>query len=96
MREYYDVADEYELELEKTAEEIRKEGAKKVLLHLPEGLKPKAKDIQEYLEKHTDALILIWGASNYGACDIPIEAKNIGVDFVVHYGHSQWVFDELP
>ena len=92
----YDVGNEYELELEKTAKTINDDGAKRVLLQLPEGLKPKAKEIQEYLEKHTKVDILIWGASNYGACDIPIEARNVQVDLIVHYGHSQWVFDVLP
>ena len=89
-------SDQYDLELEKTASEIVKAEATKVLLQLPDGLKPLANGIQEYLEEHTKAIILIWGGSNFGACDIPIEAKNLGVDLVVHYGHSAWVYDELP
>jgi len=91
-----DFSDEYDLELERTAKDIVKEDAKRVLIQLPDGLKPQAARIKEYLEQHTNAKVLIWGGSNFGACDIPLEARNIGVDLVVSYGHSQWVFDELP
>jgi 2-(3-amino-3-carboxypropyl)histidine synthase len=89
-------SDDYDLELERTASEILKDDSKRVLLQLPDGLKPKAAEIQEFLENKTKAQILIWGGSNFGACDIPIEARNLGVDLVVHYGHSQWVYDQLP
>ena len=35
---------DYDLELEKVAEKIKKEKAKTVLIQLPDGLKPKAPD----------------------------------------------------
>jgi 2-(3-amino-3-carboxypropyl)histidine synthase len=88
--------DDYDLELDRTAREIIKAKAKRVLIQLPDGLKPNAQEIVLFLQKKTKAEILIWGGSAFGACDIPIETKNLGVDFLVHYGHSQWVFDELP
>ena len=49
----------YTLELQKAAEEIRKSNAKLVCIQLPDGLKPKAKEIQEYLEKNTDSKVVI-------------------------------------
>ena len=52
--------DIYNLELQKVAEEIKKSNAKLVCIQLPDGLKPKAKEIQEYLEKNTDSKIVIW------------------------------------
>ena len=42
----------YNLELQKAAEEIKRNYARLVCIQLPDGLKPKAKEIQEYLEKN--------------------------------------------
>jgi len=84
---------DYDLELDKAVDEIKNNDAKRVLLHLPDGLKPKADEIQEYIEKEVkDVEILIWAGSCFGACDIPIEAKNVGVDLLIHWGHSRWKF----
>ena len=75
----------YELELERAVSEIEKVGAKTVLVQLPDGLKPKAKEIKERLEG-TGAEILLWGGSCYGACDVP----NADVDILIQFGHSRW------
>ena len=71
---------------------IKNNKAKIVLLQLPDGIKPRAKEIQDELERRTKAQILIWGGSCFGSCDLPTEAKNLGVDLVLHFGHSQWIF----
>ena len=84
----------FDLELNKAAATINKEKVKKVLLQLPDGLRPKAKEFQEFLQKKTKALILIWSGSCYGACDLPVEAKNIGVDMIIHWGHAPWKFSK--
>lgn len=80
------------MDLRKTVDKISRSKAKKVLLQLPDGLKPKAQEIQKFLEKRTDAQILIWAGSAFGSCDLPLEAKNIGVDMIVHFGHTKWRF----
>lgn len=80
----------YNLELDKAVKEISKSKAKTVLVQLPDGLKPKAKEIKEYLEKNTKAEILIWLGSCFGACDVPLESKNLNVDLIVQFGHSEW------
>jgi len=77
---------QYNLELKKVAEKINKEKAKTVLIQLPSGLKPKATEIANYLEKNTKAKIFIWLNSCYGSCDIP-NIKNI--DLLIHFGHSK-------
>lgn len=77
----------YDLELNRAVAEIKKKRAKSVLLQLPDGLKPKAKEIADFLQKNTAAQIFIWSGSNYGACDIP-EVK--GIDLLIHFGHSEW------
>lgn len=84
------MADVYNLELEKAANEIKINRARKVLIQLPDGLKPKAKEIQNYLKKKTKSKLFIWGGSCFGSCDIPLEAKNIGVDLIIQWGHSSW------
>ena len=78
---------QYNLELKKAAEEIKKQKAKNVLIQLPDGLKPKAVEIAEYLEKNTDSNIFIWFGTCYGSCDIP-NVKNI--DLTIQWGHSKW------
>jgi len=76
----------YSLELEKVVKEIKKTKAKTVCIQLPDGLKPKATYISDYLEKHTKAKILIWMGSCYGACDTP----NVKADLLIQWGHSKW------
>ena len=77
----------YELELEKVIKKIKQLKPKTVLIQLPDGLKPKAKDIADEIEKNTKAKPIIWLASCYGACDTP-NVKNI--DLLIQWGHSRW------
>jgi 2-(3-amino-3-carboxypropyl)histidine synthase len=79
----------YDLELEKAILAIKKEKAKVVLVQLPDGLKPKAKEIKLMLEKKTDAEILLWGGSCFGACDTP-NLNSVKADLVIQFGHSEW------
>jgi 2-(3-amino-3-carboxypropyl)histidine synthase len=81
---------EYDLELERVASEIQKNKAKMVCIQLPDGLKPEAKRIADELEKKTGATVTIWMGSCYGACDIPLVVKELGVDLLVQWGHSAW------
>lgn len=77
---------QYDLELEKAVKEIKKAKAKTVCIQLPDGLKPKAKEIADYIEKKTNALVLIWAGSCFGSCDIP----KIDADLLIQWGHSEW------
>jgi len=79
----------YNLELERIVSEIKKADAKTVIIQLPDGLKPKAKEIQEFLKKNTDAEIMFWGGSCFGACDTP-NLQDIKADFLIQFGHSEW------
>ncbi len=85
--EKYDL--KYDLELERTINEIKKSNAKLVCIQLPDGLKPKAKEIVEVLEKNTNAKVLIWSSSCFGVCDIPAGLENIGVDLIIQWGHNE-------
>ena len=83
--------DSYNLELEKVAEEIKDNDAKLVCVQLPDGLKPKAKEIHEYLEKNTDSKVIIWLGSCWGGCDVPLQLEKLGVDLLIQWGHSVYV-----
>ena len=78
---------EYDLELDRAAGEIKKSKAKLVCIQLPDGLKPLAAGIADELEKKTNAKILIWLGSCFGACDVP-DLKE--VDLLIQFGHSLW------
>jgi 2-(3-amino-3-carboxypropyl)histidine synthase len=84
---------DYDLELERAVEEIKKANAKNVVLQLPDGLKSKATEVASYLKKNTDANILIWLNSCYGACDIPLELNSLNIDLLIQFGHSKWMFE---
>ena len=79
--------DKFFQELKKVAEEIKKEGYKRVLIQIPDGLKDNAHLIADFLEKE-GLEVLIWGGSNWGACDIPLHFKiEKLVDCIIHIGH---------
>ena len=81
---------EYDLELERIVDKIKKERARLVCIQLPDGLKPKAKLIQNEIEKKTKAKVLTWAGSCFGSCDIPLEVEKFGVDLLIQFGHSSW------
>lgn len=76
----------YELELDRIVAEIGKNGAKNVLLQLPDGLKPWGPALTDYLENKTSAKISIWLGACFGACDLPDSKANL----VVQFGHAPW------
>lgn len=80
-----------DLELDKALNEIKKNKPKNLLLQLPDGLKPQAKEIINELTKRTNLKtqdIAIWSGSCYGACDTP-DIK--GYDMLIQFGHSRWI-----
>lgn len=82
---------ELDLELHKAIERIRADPEIKiVLLQLPDGLKSQADTIQKEIEQQTNASVVIWAGSCYGACDFPTDVK--GIDLLLAFGHSGWVY----
>jgi len=88
----------YDLEVERVSDEIKRRHAKRVLLQLPDGLRPQAFKLVSALRKGTGAEILLLGDSCYGACDVALlQAEALNADLIVHYGHSQMMPDSgLP
>ncbi|UZE93960.1 MAG: diphthamide synthesis protein [Candidatus Pacearchaeota archaeon] len=82
----------YDLEIDKIIRTIKKEKAKLVCLQLPEGLKLEATKLVDKIEKKTKAKCLIWLGSCYGACDLPLELKNLNIDLIIQLGHSPWPY----
>lgn len=78
---------DYDLEIQRIIDTIKEKQAKTVCLQFPDGLKPRAKEVMDKLEEETDAKIIIWGGSNYGACDL----AKVDADLLVHFGHSKWI-----
>lgn len=81
----------YDLQLEEAVQEIEGAGAKRVLVQLPDGLKPYADKIQGYLKKRCpDVVLVFWADTCFGACDAPIHVRHLGFDLLVAFGHAPW------
>lgn len=97
MKTIKELEEKYDFELARVVFEInnlkvtRKKKAKLVLLQFPDGLKPYATAIVNFLEEKTKAGFLIWMGSCFGACDTPLLGKDLEkqIDLVIQFGHSE-------
>lgn len=87
----------YDFEEERVKQEILRLGAKRVLIQLPEGLKPEALSLAKVIEK-VGALPIVSADPCYGACDLlTTEAESLGADLIIHYGHSKlFKYERVP
>jgi 2-(3-amino-3-carboxypropyl)histidine synthase len=84
----------FDFEEERIKQEIAKLSAKRVLLQLPEGLKPEGPRLAKIIEG-TGALPIISADPCYGACDLATaEAERLGIDLIIHFGHAKLVKHE--
>jgi 2-(3-amino-3-carboxypropyl)histidine synthase len=89
-----DLPKNYNFEILKTLNAIRKNGYKRLALQFPEGLLMFSTQIASLLEdfgRYEDNLVetIIMGDVTYGACCVDdFTADSLGCDFLVHYGHS--------
>ena len=81
----------YNLELDNIVKEINNKKHKLVCIQLPDGLKPEAENIVNYIQSKTKAKVIIWAGSNFGACDTPVEVSRLNVDLLINFGHSSWI-----
>ena len=80
----------YQFETEKVVDFILKNSVKKVLIQLPEGLKPYGVGLAKEIEEKAGVTAYVSADPCYGACDLPIqEAEILNVDLIIHYGHSE-------
>lgn len=90
-----EIVSNYDLELERIIKSIKKEKAKKVLLQFPDGMKPYSLTISKEIEDKTKAQCFIWLGTCFGACDIPLDVENLGVDMIIQFGHSSWDYKNV-
>ncbi|MBI5390494.1 diphthamide synthesis protein [Candidatus Woesearchaeota archaeon] len=78
----------FDLEIATVLQRIKEKQAKRVLIQLPDGLKPRAQEVADLIEKETGAEVMIWFGSCFGACDLPIGLNSVGIDLMVQWGHN--------
>lgn len=79
----------YNFEIHKTVWNIRKHGAKRVALQMPEGLLIYSLVVSDILEQFCNCETIVMGDVSYGACCIDdFTARSLDCDFIVHYAHS--------
>jgi 2-(3-amino-3-carboxypropyl)histidine synthase len=88
---------QFDFEEERVKQEILKLKAKRVLIQLPEGLKPEATQLAKVIEK-LGTLPVVSADPCYGACDLAtVEAESLSVDLIIHYGHSKLLkYERVP
>jgi 2-(3-amino-3-carboxypropyl)histidine synthase len=80
----------YQLDEAKIIEEIRRRGSKRILLQMPEGLKPLGFKLARFLEKECGVEVFVSGDPCYGACDLALDPKaHVNADLLVHLGHAE-------
>lgn len=76
----------FDFELETISRWISDGGYASVALQMPEGLKIRAPEISEFIERETGAIPVIVGRPCYGACDL--FDYHGWADALIHFGHS--------
>ena len=83
-------------EIDKVRTGLEELKPKKVLVQLPEGIKQKALEIQKVIED-LGIEVIFSGETCWGACSIATyEAKALGVDLIVHFGHAEFIKSDFP
>jgi len=80
----------YDLEEPRIIEEIKRRAPHRVLLQLPEGLKPLAAMLARRLQEASGVEVLVSGDPCYGACDLALQQmKQLHADLLIHVGHAE-------
>jgi len=92
MKTIEELNKKYKLELDKIIETIENKKPKTILLQLPDGLKPYATTLIDFIEEQTNHRdIRIALSSCFGACDLP----NTKADLIIQLGHAPWTNETL-
>jgi len=79
----------YNFEIKKSLWRIRRCGAKRVALQLPEGLLMFACPLSDLFERFANVECLVMSDVTYGACCVDdFGARALGCQLLIHYGHS--------
>ncbi len=74
--------EDYDFEIKRINDIIKKNKPKSLLIQLPDGLKPFA----TYIADKINVDVFIWAGSCFGACDIP----NANFDLLIQFGHTEF------
>ncbi len=76
--------------------ELKERNPRKVLVQLPEGIKQNAFEIQKEIEK-LGIEVVFSGETCWGGCSVSVkEAKSVGADLIVHFGHAPFINVDFP
>ena len=82
----------YDLEPDRIISEIRRLRVRRVLLQMPDGLKPYAQQLAGEIAGRTGVEVFLSASPCYGGCDLALtEAERLGVGLLVHFGHTPFV-----
>ncbi len=85
-----------DFEKEKLVAELKKQKPKKVLVQLAEGIKQNALEISKIIEK-LGIECFFSGETCWGGCSVAVhEAKELGADLIVHFGHAEFIKTDFP
>jgi 2-(3-amino-3-carboxypropyl)histidine synthase len=80
----------YQFEETRIIDEIRKRGLRRILLQMPEGLKPVGFGLAKRIEKDAEVEVFVSGDPCYGACDLALNSKRqVEADLLIHLGHAE-------
>lgn len=78
----------YDFNLQKSISLIKKHSFKRIALQLPDGLLKYTLILKKIFSKYVEEVFIL-GDVVYGACCVDdISAKELGAQFLIHYGHS--------
>jgi 2-(3-amino-3-carboxypropyl)histidine synthase len=79
---------QYDFEESRVQKFLKKHKPKRAAIQLPSGLRPKLSEVVEVFDRAGVEPVIL-ASSCYGACDLAdADAKTLGCDVLVHYGHS--------
>ncbi len=74
-----------------------KQKPKLIAIQIPEGLKTRALEIADKIEKVSGAQAVVFSDPCFGACDLAdARAKQLGADLLLHFGHTKMLNSEVP
>ncbi|HVM44283.1 MAG TPA: diphthamide synthesis protein, partial [Candidatus Thermoplasmatota archaeon] len=81
----------YDMDLASVAQRIvARPDTRLVGLQFPDGLRDYATEIEKILRASTPGVEYVISADpSYGACDLALNLQRLGVDMLVHFGHTE-------
>ena len=78
----------YEIDLDWIVGAVQERSPELVGLQLPDGLRDYGPALADWLADAAGVEAVISGDPSFGACDLALDMTRIGVDLLVHFGHS--------